>query len=1128
MIRTRSLDLLRACAWVFLCAANALPAVIISELSAAASERLLEWSDDGVPSLGAGIPWRSASFDDNAWLGGTGAFGFGYAGLGTDLGSRMRNIAPSLYTRRLFAVSPAVASSTNHLVLSIEFDDAFVAFLNGREVARQNLGCSNAFVCFDQPAYNAVTTRMQRTFPLPAALGLLVPGTNVLAIQACTRLLTDAKFMLSADLAIPGATPATLVSHDEQWKYFIGRYEPSGGVVDPRWQGAPAGAAYDTDFLDWLELHNTGPTAVCLRGWALSDDPAVENKWLFPDTVLTAGQYLIVYCSGLDLTGAYLHTNFKLSADGEFLSLFDNSTPRMRVHGFAPAFPAQSPFHTYAFDTGHATHRYFSHATPGAPNAAPAVLDAIAPAPVFDTVHGIHATAVTVSISTTLAGGEIRYTTNGTEPTACSGQAYTAPLAITSNTVVRAAVFKSGCIRSPVVTRTYLIGVPAGLRAIPSLSLAGDEQRTFFEPYGVMAIAGGYYTNSSWKASDINDYNNPSGHGRPFERPVSFELLYPDGATGVAIECGLRVHGHQREQFIRTNDWTINQFCKFPLRTDFRQAYGSDRLRFALFPGCRMASFRTFILRAGSNDARNPFIKDELSRRLFIDCGQVGSYGMLAHLYINGAWKGYYNICERADESFMQSWYDSTNAWDVHNSETMDSGDMVAWNAMYNFIRTNNMAAIDRYLHAASMLEITNFVEYLLVNIYTANGNWPSHNWIAARERIPGARFHFHVWDAESTFSVSRTNYDTFAGVLAAQPYAIPVIYRSLSNSPEFRLLFADRIQKQFFGTGAFTDENVSNRFVSLRAGMTDAVWHVYHQAFDSSILNAWIPKRRGWLFQHFTSAGVWFATCAPVFSMAGGVVSNAMQITITNVNASGTIYYTTDGADPRAMGGGIAGMAYTGPLTMEEPSTVKARVLAGSEWSPLAEAACTVQSSPSVVVTEIMYDPPGGREYEFIEVRNVGSAPRDVSTMSFVTGVTFSFAAGGLAPLATGAFAVVVGNVAAFASRYATNAITIAGEYQGALANEGEEIVLRGPGGASLSFFYDGAWFSNCAGNGASLVINSPYGRPEDWSQRTNWHPSAARYGTPGYDDVIPEPAAAAFLALFACARVSGRRVPA
>jgi hypothetical protein len=76
---------------------------------------------------------------------------------------------------------------------------------------------------------------------------------------------------------------------------------------------------------DWIEIFNAGDAAIDLAGYKLTDDDDQPSKWQFPSQVLAPGEYLIVFASGLnsiDPTG-HLHTNFSLSAEGEYLALVD-------------------------------------------------------------------------------------------------------------------------------------------------------------------------------------------------------------------------------------------------------------------------------------------------------------------------------------------------------------------------------------------------------------------------------------------------------------------------------------------------------------------------------------------------------------------------------------------------------------------------------------------------------------------------------------------------------------------------------------------------------------------------------------------------------------------------------------
>ena len=98
---------------------------------------------------------------------------------------------------------------------------------------------------------------------------------------------------------------------------------------------------------DWIELCNTGSTAIDLAGWSLTNDPLNPTKWIFPHQPLAVGQFLLVFASGNGIPdpAGNLHLNFQLSASGEYLALVrpDGSIATR----FSPAFPAQRPDVSY-------------------------------------------------------------------------------------------------------------------------------------------------------------------------------------------------------------------------------------------------------------------------------------------------------------------------------------------------------------------------------------------------------------------------------------------------------------------------------------------------------------------------------------------------------------------------------------------------------------------------------------------------------------------------------------------------------------------------------------------------------------------------------------------------------------
>jgi hypothetical protein len=122
----------------------------------------------------------------------------------------------------------------------------------------------------------------------------------------------------------------------------------------------------DGEFVDWIEIRNSGSAPVNLEAWTLTDHPEFPTKWVFPSTNLPAGGYLVVNASGKDrrLPGRPLHTNFSLNADGEFLALI---SPEGEVATqFAATFPSQRNDVSYGLRQGR--EYFFDKPTPGAAN----------------------------------------------------------------------------------------------------------------------------------------------------------------------------------------------------------------------------------------------------------------------------------------------------------------------------------------------------------------------------------------------------------------------------------------------------------------------------------------------------------------------------------------------------------------------------------------------------------------------------------------------------------------------------------------------------------------------------------------------------------------------------------------
>jgi hypothetical protein len=301
---------------------------------------------------------------------------------------------------------------------------------------------------------------------------------------------------------------------------------------------------------------------------------------------------------------------------------------------------------------------------------------------------------------------------------------------------------------------------------------------------------------------------------------------------------------------------------------------------------------------------------------------------------------------------------------------------------------------------------------------------------------------------------------------------------------------------------------------------------------FQSEVtyLKTFLTTRLAWLDnQNFTGSVIYRP---PNFSNYGGNVDMGTEITITPFTgtppggftyATGALYYTTDGTDPRGTNGAAAGTIYAGPITLNASQVLNARLYNNGNWSPITSAAYVVGAAPAsianLVVSEIMYDPPNAsaaeisagystNDFEYIELLNVGASSIDLTDVTFTTGVSFDFGSNNpaLLTLSPGGRIVVAANLNAFLLRYGNNpAVRVASSFSGSLANEGEPITLVAANQAIIAEFTYGniePWPVDAhGGTGYSLVLNNPAPNLTSvyYNNGANWRSSGTFNGTPG-----------------------------
>ena len=659
---------------------------------------------------------------------------------------------------------------------------------------------------------------------------------------------------------------------------------------------------------DWIELRNPNSYHLELGGYYLTDDPTNLTRWAFPNARIAPNGYRIVFASDKDRRDPLgeLHTNFKLDADGDYLALVDRDGLTV-LQQFPVDYPATNHFPRQKENVSYGLGStggigFMRPPTPGATNG-PAFQGVVADTS-FSIDRGFYDTNFSVVITSTTPGATIRYTLNGSEPTATSGSVYSAPIRITNTTVLRAAAFRANWAPTDVDTHTYIflsnvIASAVMNTAITRNAVYGPQMRDALRDVPSLSLV---------SASAPNDTT---------EVRASVEWLRPDGQPGFQENCGVIQFGG-----------AFTQFAKESFRLHFRTEYGAGRLKYPLFEGfahgwAPTESFDALEIRNGSHDMnqRGFYMSNVFTDDTLLDMGQLNPHGRFAHLYLNGVYWGLFHVRERWAAGMHQSYlggtkedYESINGnWNVGGWAEPGSpydGDGSAW-ARIKSLR-NNYAAVKPYL------DVPQYVDYMLT--YMFGGCESEYRCVGPTG--PGSGFKFYLNDADGWFcgpfycaAGDRTARGTPGRADGDGPGSIFSMLFAQGH-PDYRVLLADRIRAAMFEDGALTPARnaarLNDRCTQIQRAFfaESARWNYLTPAEwasrRDSVLSSWLPTRTAQALAQWRAAGFYPALDAPTFNQEGGIVASNFLVAFTGP-AAGAIYYTTNGTDPRLPGGAVS-----------------------------------------------------------------------------------------------------------------------------------------------------------------------------------------------------------------------------
>ncbi|MEO8352813.1 MAG: CotH kinase family protein, partial [Chthoniobacteraceae bacterium] len=697
----------------------------------------------------------------------------------------------------------------------------------------------------------------------------------------------------------------------------------------------------------------------------------------------------------------------------------------------------------------------------------------------------------------------------------------------------------------------------AALEQIPSISIVTDQAN-------LTAPSTGIYVNALSK-------------GDAWERPASVELLNPDASPGFHINAGLRIRGgySRNSQFAKHSLrlYFRKEYGDGKLKYPLHGADGVDE-----FDTIDLRTEQNYSWANGSG-TENTAVREVFCRDLMAAMGQPTTRSRSVHLYLNGQYWGLYQTEERPQEDYGASYFEGKSAdYDVvqtsnHSAFTYElaHGTLDAWRTTWNMARSHATSpSLAKYFAIQGRdsggarvpgmpvyVDVDRLIHYMLLHYYTGDGDGPlsnflgmnrANNWRCLRNRLTDQGWQYFVHDSEHTLMAPSwvdnraTNNTTNGSNRSNFTYSNPEwIHEDLAVNPEYRLRIADIAQRLLFNDGPMTPARAQTLFDARAAQIDPAIiadavrWgtsttdHTYNRwrARLATIRANFFAnpsagqERHRKLLVQLRARGFFPNLNTPTFSQRGGQVSAGFQLSLDSLGQAGTLFYTTDGSDPRLIGGTPApsSRSYSGPIAIDGPVLIRMRLQNSSgTWSAIDESYFTTFASAAagnLVISKLHYHPSAptqaeleagflsGDEFEFIELMNIGAGSVDLTGMNLGGGINYSFGTSGITWLAAGERAVLVANAAAFAMRYGPG-VKVIGEYKGRLLNSGEMVVLRDhEGGVITEFDYRDRdpWPGGADGLGAALVLVDPASNP-DARMPGHWRASHVPGGRPGAVD--------------------------
>ncbi len=585
---------------------------------------------------------------------------------------------------------------------------------------------------------------------------------------------------------------------------------------------------------DWFELYNAEDQPMDLSGMYLSDKANNPTKYEIPNNVIIPAESFLIFIADDNEEDGPLHTNFKLSSNGELITLYDtDGTTLIDNIEFGPQQPDIS-FGRIPDGTNH--WNLLIEPTPGEAN----VFTEIIEPPTFNHDAGFHDESITLEL-TTGDDNTIFYTTDGSLPTVSEQNLYTEPIEIEDTTAIRAMTV-SGDAQSEVISKTFLIDEDYTL---PVVTFIADPIDLYTKETGLLAEFSSK-ANKQFHTLEMEYYNQ--------EKELAFAMTV-DGKR----------HSHNPG---------YPELFQSPFRIYAKEKYGQDRIEYPLFGEDSLESYKRIIVRNAGQDgvpqsARSVHMRDPFIHSLVDDLDMDTQASSPVIVFINGEYWGIYYLRERHDKYFLADHYDldpeevmvvdgktgSEYDWGLASEE--DYQNYLKFQddhfAIWQFGQDNGFETSEFIDFIATKYDISNMFDYYATQIYISNDDWPNVRYWKPKE---GGVWRWMLHDTDMSMGkhsgnpsielfktpAMENNFAEFLTVQELYPSPVPIgdVLRNSALQEQFIIRFADLLNTHFHTDIVTPQIDVFENRLEPEIFQHFNRWATYPSSDEESYLNIW------------------------------------------------------------------------------------------------------------------------------------------------------------------------------------------------------------------------------------------------------------------------------------------------